>query len=260
MSDSNSSDLLNFLSEPRSLKEVAEHFGISPSVADYYLQKAIEQNQVLVCKCSSNAGLKSRKKQKQRETLFYISQNIDPLSKGLTGFAATRVARTQGVGSETTFVKFSSTRISKSNISSMIENALDSKKYEPRQTSFPRIRVRREKLVRSARRHAPVIRQPLIQSRVKSLSAAEKLSMFAALSRQLLSYSDLHVRFNISKQTIKTSMKNGLIEDVWGPKNIGVRFRLTKKGEKHLKRLKVAAKLEKDEIKKATIRLKHGCL
>jgi hypothetical protein len=257
----NRSELLNFLSEPRCLKEVADHFGISASIADCCLQKAIEQNQVIVCKYSRNASLKSRKKQKQHETFFYISRDSDLFSKGLTGFAVTRVVGTQeGVGSETAFVKFSSKSASKSNFSSMIENASDSKNRELRQTAFPRVKAPRERLVRNPRRPPPVIRQPLKQSQIKSLSVAEKLSMLIALSHQPLSHLDLHAHFNVSKRTIKTFMKNGLIEEAWGPQNIGVKFRLTTKGEKYLKRLKAAARLGKDKIRKATIQLKYSNL
>lgn len=255
------SKLLNFLSEPRCLKEITNHFGISTSIADYCLQKAIEQNQVIVCKYSRNASLKPRKKQKQRETLFYISRNSGLHSKGLTEFVETRVAGAQkGMRSETAFVEFSSKSASRSDFSSMIENASDSKNREPRQTAFPKVKASRERLVRNARRHAPVVRQPLKQSQIKSLSVAEKLSMLMALSRQPLSHSDLHARFNVSKRTLKTFIKNGLIEEVWGPQNIGVKFRLTAKGEKHLKRLEAAARLGTDKIRKATIQLKYSNL
>lgn len=257
----NRSKLLDFLSEPRCLKEITNHFGISTSIADYCLLKAIEQNQVIVCKYSRNASLKSRKKPKRRETSFYISRDSDLYSKGLTGFAVTRVAGTQeGVSSETAFVKFSSKSVSKSNFSSMIQNASDSKNRELGQTAFPKVKASKERLVRNVRWHAPVIRQPLKQSQIKSLSVAEKLSMLMALSRQPLSHLDLHAHFKISKRTIKTFVKNGLIQEVWGPQNIGVKFRLTTKGEKYLKRLEVAARLGKDKIRKATIQLKYSHL
>jgi len=256
------SDLLSFLSEPRCLKEVAEHFEISSPVAYCVLQEALVQNQILVCKCSRNPSLKSQKKQKQRDTLFYIAEDSGLLSKGLTRFAAKGVRLAQeGVRSETAFVKFRSKVSSKSNFFSMIENTSDSGNRELGQTPFPRVRVNKGKLVRSARLRAPpVIRQSLTQSQIGSFSVAEKLSMLTALSRQPLSYLDLRARFSISKKRIKTFMKNGLIKEVWGPKNIGVRFRLTENGKKHLKRLKVAAKFGKDKMRKTTIELGHSRL
>ena len=255
------SKLLDFLSKPRCLKEITDYFRISASTADYCLQKAIRQNHVTVCKYPRNASLKPRKKQKQREILFYISRDSDLFSKGLTGFAIPRVAGTQeGVSSETTFVKFSSKSASKIRFSSMIGTASDYENRKPDQTTFPRIKASKERLIKSVRQHAPVIRQPMRQSQIKSLSIAEKLSMFKALSRQPLSHLDLHAHFNISKRTIKTFVKNELIEEVWGPQNIGVKFQLTTKGEKYLKRLEAAARLGTDKIRKATIQLKYSNL
>ncbi len=253
MHDSNNSNLMHFLSEPRSLKEVAKHFGISPSLADYHLTKAIEQKRILVCKCPSNANLNSKKK-KQRETLFYISKDSHLLANELTGFTVTRTVKAQGVGNEITFIKFDSEDASKSNFS------VSGKNNEPDSPLFPRIEVRREKLLRSGRRNTYVARQPLKKSQTRRFSTAEKLSMLTALSRQLLSYLDLKARFNVSKYAIKTFIKKELIEEKWGPKNIGIRFRLTKKGERYLERLKMAAKLEKDKIRKANIQLKHNTI
>lgn len=256
MLDSKSSGILHFLTEPRSLKEIAEHFGISEPTAYYYLQKKIEQDQILICKCSRHTQRVDA--QQKSETLFYISRDSKLLSKGLTRFAVTEAIRTQGrIGNETSSIKFTSTGASRSNFHRMIEDASDSKKREFRLTSLPRINVRREKLVRSIRRHAPVIRQPLKQSQVRSVSAAEKLSILNALSRQPLPYLDLHARFSISKHVVKTLLRNGLVKETWGSKNIGVRFQLTGKGEKRLKQLKVAARLGKNNIRKTAIKLKH---
>ncbi len=68
---------------------------------------------------------------------------------------------------------------------------------------------------------------------------------------------DLHASFNVSKNTIETLSRKGYVEEVWGPRNIGVRFQLTEKGKRHLERLRLAAKLKKDEMEKAAIRLKR---
>ncbi len=261
MPNTDCSDLLNFLSEPRSLREVAEHFGILASVAAAYLQKAIEQKQVLVCRYSGEPSIKSPRRRKQRQTLFYISRDSNLLSKGLTGFAISKVVKTQiRAGGETTFVKFSSKSATKSRFSSMVENASGSLEHELEPQPLPRIKMCKESIVKSARRYTLDLHQPLLQSRTQSFSTAEKLSMLTTLSRRPLSYLDLHTLFGIPKLTVKTLIKNGLVEEVWGPKNIGIRFRLTRKGKEHLKRLKTAARLGEDKIRKATIRLKQRSL
>jgi len=259
MLDSRCSELLYFLSEPRSLEEIAEHFAISTSMANRYLQKAIRENQILACRCSTRGHLKSQKKQGQSEILVYISRDSDLLSRELTGFAVEKVVRTQkGVGSETTFIRFSSENPSKSSSNSM-QGVLRGKKYEladQNSTSLPLIKVHKEKFVRSAREPiAAGKRKP--QSQARSFSIAEELSMLTALSHNPKSYVDLKTRFKVSKPTLRTLTKKGIVEEVWGPRNIGITYQLTEKGKKHLNRLKMAARLKRDKIKDLSIRLKH---
>lgn len=259
MLDSRLSELLYFLSEPRSLKEIAEHFAISTSVADRYLQKAIRENQILACRCSTEDNLKSQSKQGQSETLVYISKDSNLLSQELTGFAVEKVVRTQkGVGSETTFIRFSSEDPSKYRSNSMQE-ASRGKMHEltdQKSTSFPQIMVRNEKFVRSAREPIATDRRKS-QSQARSFSKAEELSMLTALSQNPMSYVDLQTRFRISKRTLRTLTKKGIVEEVWGRRDVGITYQLAEKGKRHLQRLKAAARLKRDKIKDLGIRLKH---
>ncbi len=254
------SDLLDFLSEPRSLKEVALHFGVPEPVARYYIQKEIEQDEILICKHSRGADSRSQKKG-QHKNHIYISRSSNLLSRGLASFAATKDARAkEELRQKTALFKFSSKSANKSSLSTTADIS-DSKNPELEQHSFPRLGMGKERLVRtSKRRHFLAINRPAKLGRTKSLTASEKLALFTALCNRPLSYLDLHTGFDISKQTIKTFVKNGLIQESWGPRNIGVGFRLTEKGKEYLERLRRAAKLEKDEIKKASIRLKHRSL
>lgn len=82
--------------------------------------------------------------------------------------------------------------------------------------------------------------------------------MLTALSENPMPYADLQTRFKLSKRTLRTLIKRRIIEEVWGPRNIGITLKLTEKGRKHLKRLKMAAKLKRGTIKDLDIRLKHG--
>ena len=259
MHDSRLSELLYFLSEPRSLKEISEHFAISTSVADRYLKKAIRENQILACRCSTQDNLKPQSKQGQSETIVYISRDSDLLSRELTGFANEKVVRTQkGVGSETAFIRFSSEDPSKYRSNSMPEVS-QVKMHEPadqNSTSFPQIMVRKEKFVRSAREPIATDRRKS-QSQARSFSVAEEFSMLTALSQNPMSYVDLQTRFRVTKRTLRTLAKKGIVEEVWGRRNVGITFQLTLKGKKHLKRLKAAARLERDKIKDLSIQLKH---
>ena len=68
---------------------------------------------------------------------------------------------------------------------------------------------------------------------------------------------DLHGRFGVSKETVKSLMKNGPLAEVWGPKTVGLRFKLTRKGKAYLRELEAAARY-KPKIREASlIRLKH---
>jgi len=89
------------------------------------------------------------------------------------------------------------------------------------------------------------------------LSHAKRLQLFQALLKEPLPFLDLHGRFGVSKQTIRRLIKNGLVAELWGHKDIGVRFKLTKKGKSYLKELEAAARY-KPKIREASlIRLKH---
>ncbi len=260
MLDSGFHELLYFLSEPRSLKEITEHFAISTSMAKRFIQKGIKENQILACKCSTGNRLDSQGKRGRSETVVYISRDSGLLSGELTGFAVEKGVKTQkGVGSETTFIRFSSENSSKSGSNSM-QAVFQGKKYEPARhnsKSYPQIMVRNEKFVRSARE--PVAAGQLkSQSQARSFSTAQELSMLTALSENPMPYVDLQARFKVSKRTLRTLTKRGIVKEVWGPRNIGITLKLTEKGRNHLGRLKTAARLKRGKIKDLGIRLKHG--
>jgi hypothetical protein len=85
----------------------------------------------------------------------------------------------------------------------------------------------------------------------------ERLCLFQALSDDALPFLDIHRRFGISKQTVQGFVRRGFFSEVWGPRNIGIKYKLTKEGKVHLKRLEKAALLEEQEQQKIFIRLKH---
>jgi hypothetical protein len=91
----------------------------------------------------------------------------------------------------------------------------------------------------------------------RRLSYVERLKLFQALSKEPLSFLDLHGRFGVSKQTIKRLVKNGFLKEVWGCNAIGVEFKLTNKSRNHLKKLKATAKRGLTITEKNLIRLKQ---
>jgi hypothetical protein len=70
------------------------------------------------------------------------------------------------------------------------------------------------------------------------LSHAEKIRLFETLRDSSMSFRELHSLFRISKREIAHLMRKELVEEVWGPRNVGVRFRLSRKGKQQLKALR----------------------
>jgi len=89
------------------------------------------------------------------------------------------------------------------------------------------------------------------------LSHAERIHLFQALLKEPLTFLDLHSRFGVSKQIIRRLVKKGLLMEIWGPKTVGVRFKLSYKGKIHLRKMEGAAKLEPEMRERVFIRVKH---
>jgi len=89
------------------------------------------------------------------------------------------------------------------------------------------------------------------------LPHAIRLQLFQALFEEPLPFLDLHARFGVSKRTIRGLVKNGFLVEEWGPKAIGVRFKLTNRGKMHLKELEAAARYEPKKGERNLIRLKY---
>jgi hypothetical protein len=89
-------------------------------------------------------------------------------------------------------------------------------------------------------------------------SQAKKLMLFQTLSKVALPFLDLHVRFGVSKQTVRSFVRRGLVTEVWGPKAVGVRFKLSKKGKNQLKELEAAAHYDSKISRKDMIRLRRA--
>ncbi len=88
------------------------------------------------------------------------------------------------------------------------------------------------------------------------LSEAGKLQLFRTLLKKPVTTLDLRACFGISKQALKGLCKRGLLAEVWGPRTVGLRFKLTQKGKAYLNELEAAAKYDSNIPKRVSIRLK----
>jgi len=257
---------LKFLSKPRFAHEVAEHFRMSKKLANFHLREAVKSGQVLVSeKPIQQTWRSSDGKLRRLKEILYVSRKSPMLIDGRTKFRTHETNELVQVG----FLSKNHALVGKS----VFNNKLSSFTFEETTGLLPNKRrfktkglLKSEFAVNSAkaklakrRTVAQLLRrkpQP-IQENVKSLSYVEKIHLFQALLKEPLAFLDLHVRFGVSKQTIRRLVKNRLLTEIWGPKAVGVRFKLSKKGENYLRQLEAAAKYEPKIKENPLIRLKH---
>jgi len=267
-------NLLKFLSKPRFVHEVAEHYGISKKLADFHIRKAVKSGQVLISErpiFQTSRG--SDGKLKRFGGFVYVFRNSPMLADHWAKFA---VREADDLTSKSKGDVFSIRFLSKTHGSlkkGVLNHKLSDLSFE--ETGGSRAVVRHFKTqgpltsefgvssanVRLSKRRTldQLIehRTRPTQEEVTSLSHVKRIRLFQALLKEPLPFLDLHGRFGVSKQTIRGLVKNGLLTQVWGPKAIGVRFGLTNKSKIYLKELEAATKIEPRIRENALIRLKH---
>jgi hypothetical protein len=99
----------------------------------------------------------------------------------------------------------------------------------------------------------PIARKKLIfpgpfgrssRDRHSLVSEPEKLHLFEALLERPKPFAELQAIFRVSRQNVETLVRKGLLAEVWGPGEIGVKFKLTQKGKKCLEMLHEASNFQ----------------
>lgn len=274
MSKLNHRALSKFLSKPRFAHEVAEHYGISKKLADFHLREAITSGQVLISEKPVLQTLRnSHGKLKRFRRFLYVSQNSPMLADGWTRF---KMKEAKGLISPATGDVFSIRFLSQTH--GLIGKGIGNQKFsgfvfkeatcapgverhfktdKPLTSEFDvastKMKLTHRRTIEQLLEHAT----PTISEETASLPYAERIRLFQALLKEPLPFLDLHGRFGGSKQIIRGLVRNGLLMEVWGPRAIGVVFKLTNKGKMHLKELEAAAKHEPNMRNKTYIRLKQ---
>lgn len=115
------------------------------------------------------------------------------------------------------------------------------------------------RIIKSKTIHQPPGRKDTYRTNTtEHLSQVKRLQLFRALLKQPLPFLDLHVRFGVSKQTVRSFVRRGLVTEIWGPKAVGLRFKLSRKGMFHLKELEKASWYDPKLSKRSMIHLKRG--
>jgi hypothetical protein len=261
------STLLEFLSKPHHPHEVAEHFQISSSYANYHLKEAVKAGQVLV---SEKPVFKShpnfRAGLKQLNGFLYVSRSSPLLFKDSSQLVRDASRESAPVlVTEATQVKFTSEAqgqkskaVDEQNISAFTDRKTNTisavagrLKSKVLFSPFLNVLAAKGKSSGGGPR-ARLLRheRSLSQSSYEPLSHVERMRLFESMLNHPLTFLEVHGRFRVSRQVIEGFVQRGLLKEVWGPRDIGVRFMLSKKGEKHLEELREAASFEPPKHKK----------
>lgn len=255
----NRSTLLEFLSKPHYTHEVADHFHISSSYANYHLKEAAKSGQILVSEKPVFKSLSNfRAAFKQTGGFLYVSRSSPLLTKDSS--QTTQNERKQSVPvliAEAMQVKFASKAQSQKNEADTEGNisAFTDRKTNTIPVGTSRLKSKTNLFspflnILAARGKSgdpgPMARltdheRPPAQRSYEPLSHTERIHLFESMLNRPSTFLELHGRFGVSRQVIEGFVQKGLLKKVWGPRNIGVTFTLSKKGEKYFGELKAAA-------------------
>jgi len=273
MSKPNDHSLSKFLSKPRFLYEVAELYGISKKLAESHLREAVRSGQVFVSERPIFQTLRlSNGRTKRFGGFVYVLGKSLVLMNRRTRFSVRKPNGSTGSEGEVLSIRFlSSTDELKTKevvdhkwSRSGSERTMDSRVNVHHlkmsgslasqfNVSRSKVKLARPRTIDHLLRHVP---RPA-EEEIKSLSQAERIRLFRALLKEPLPFLDIHGRFGVSKQIVRGLVKNGFLREIWGPKAIGIRFRLTNKGRMHLRKLEAAAEYEPKMRETTFIKLKQ---
>lgn len=250
-------NLAEFLSKPRFLHEIAEHYGVSRETAAFHLREAVKSGQILVSEArvfqdikDSSGNLKKLRGfvYVHRESPILVGKDAefslpktDNSERELRSDSHTSFSKPHGESTRTTLerggLKFASQEK---------PNCESAARLKANHSLISKLKVSSAK-ASSANNTISSRSLPYKQyssSKPPSLLNVEKIRLFQALQKEPLPFLDIHNWFEVSRQTITRLVNNGLLMETWGPKGVGVRFKLTSKGKASLAQFEEASKYE----------------
>ncbi len=222
--------LLEFLSRPHTLGEVAERFGISSIEAESLVIKAVESGQLLI----------SSRRDGRSEMRAGLPR------PGRIGTAS--LVSTSSLGS----MKVKLFHVSNSKFSSKIivgkggESQFKLRRDKPELVRRSLARLPASKILGRQR----VVRK---SSRISLLSEVRLLETLSAKPEKL---DDLRATHGVSRKTIDGLVRKGLLCASWGPNGVGNFYGITQRGSEELRRLRTASTLGNELLKRRPISLK----
>jgi DNA-binding MarR family transcriptional regulator len=252
-------NLLEFLSKPRFLHEIVEHYKVSKETAVFHLSEAMKSGQVLVSEAPVFQTIKdSTGKLKKLGGLLYVYQK-SPILVGtgtrLSMLETDNFISELGNSSRISFLLKPNDVLGKATLERGPTSPALVKKANPKnrgaklransslisKLKAPSVKVTSAKSTTSSRLLSS---KQYSNGKLEPLLNVEKIRLFQALLKEPLPSLDIRNRFNVSRQTITRLVKRGLLTETWGSKGVGVRFKLTSKGKACLRQLEEASKYE----------------
>jgi hypothetical protein len=264
--------LAEFLSKPRSLYEIAEHYGFSKKTAVFHLQKAVKSGQVLVSEAPAFRTIKDSSGNLRKLIGFVyiyqrrpslIGKDIRPVLPKTDNSVSVR-----GKTSRTSLIAEPHTLFRKSSLKHQLPSFAYPEKMKTQSCATKPIgnrpSISKLNMSPTSARSANNTRSACVplsihnsNSKSKPFLYVDKTRLFKALLDRSLPFLDLHDRFYVSRQTITRLVKKGLLSETWGSKGVGVTFKLTSKGKTYLRQLEAASTYERKIKESPLTRLKQ---
>jgi hypothetical protein len=251
------------------MHEVEEHYKISKKLARTGLREAIKSGDVLVSKRPIfQTPRTSKEKLEWQSEAVYVFRGSSMIEDGLKLGAKKPNNRTSKAKYDFPFIRPAKVHSSIEKKACDKPSKLSSTEGTERSrdlhtdlntvhalTSKLHLPLNKVKMVKRMRIERLVVSGTRMTRDVKSLSSVEKIHLLRTLMKPA-TFLDVHGRFGVSKEMVKRLVKNGLIAEVWGPKAVGLRFKLTRNGRAYLRELEKAARCEPRIEEKAFVKLK----
>lgn len=243
-------DLAEFLSKPRFLHEIAEHYMISRRTAALHLRRAVKSGLVMKTESSAFRTVEDSggDLRKLKDFAYIHDRNSNLLSKetkhsllktakrgtltkiSSIGFTLKPEVRRKITDGNRCTIRASSKRMNVPKLKA---------KLEAYNSSMTKLNASPTRVVSISSARSSQSLPPRMYSGGKSNSLlnAERIRMFQALLKHSMSFLDMHAQFNVSKQIVTRLRSKGLLEETWGQDGVGLAFKLTAKGQKHLAQL-----------------------
>lgn len=207
------SELLSFLSRPRTLSEIAEHLNMPLERAEKLVIEEVESGRVLLSPVSQTDI---------KRTTFGQQSNWKATLKfsGATATSATRE------------MKLPKTKFHK--VGSRMEFG----------GSLPKLQARGPAVIMKSQKQPTVSEllgeKPGRMPSQNRMSSSDQAGLLEAIEKSPKPLMELRAQFHVTRETLDRMVGKGTLSYVWGPRGVGLSFAITEKGRQQLSQFRAA--------------------